>query len=125
MADPGSETTSFVLKDVLIFTGDCYLENAFVAVKKGTIVQIGPVGSANQFEEDPDMVVISRPNHTVLPGLIDSHIHALKGNIQAIEQPLRFGVTTVCDMHNELNHIADLQKVSLPDSVVRQLLIYM
>lgn len=94
-----------------IFTGDSFIKNGYISVHEGVITE---VRSGEYVKQAPTLPVISRPNHTVLPGLIDSHTHALKGNILAIEQPLRFGVTTVCDMHNEVNHIAKLQDVSEP-----------
>jgi cytosine/adenosine deaminase-related metal-dependent hydrolase len=108
MSSSFAESSSFVLADVCIFTGDSFIEHGYVFVQNGIIAEVGP----GRFPESlPALQVISRPNHTVIPGLIDSHTHALNGNVLAIEQPLRFGVTTVCDMHNEANHIAQLQKV--------------
>lgn len=56
---------------------------------------------------------MSRPGNTLIPGLIDSHIHALGGNNQGIEQSLRFGVTKVCDMHNDPKDNARLSMVRL------------
>jgi imidazolonepropionase-like amidohydrolase len=59
----------------------------------------------------------SKPGHTVLPGLIDCHIHADKADPQALPQALRFGVTTVCEMHNELDNVLKLKKQTLePDT---------
>jgi imidazolonepropionase-like amidohydrolase len=49
----------------------------------------------------------------IIPGLIDAHIHALAGNTNSVEQSLRFGVTTVCDMHNEVEDIMRLKQVCL------------
>jgi cytosine/adenosine deaminase-related metal-dependent hydrolase len=77
-------------------------------VSVGLIKEVG----TGQYGSTSTIPRISKPGHTLLPGLIDSHIHALNGNVLAIEQPLRFGVTTVCDMHNEAVHIAKLKKVS-------------
>ena len=45
------------------------------------------------------------------PGLIDSHIHA-GGSTLALEQALRFGVTSVLDMHNEPHHVANLKEIA-------------
>jgi imidazolonepropionase-like amidohydrolase len=105
---------SFVLRDLCIFTGDSFIEApAYVVVKEGKILDVGsgdyPVGSLGENDSIP---VISRPGSTLLPGLIDSHIHALGGNTYSIEQSLRFGVTTVCDMHNEPGNILKLKDVS-------------
>jgi imidazolonepropionase-like amidohydrolase len=83
---------SFVLKDVRIFDGENTIEKGFVLVESG---KISKVSSSNiQFDGQS----FSKPGHTVLPGLIDVHIHADKANPAALPQSLRFGVTTVCDM---------------------------
>jgi imidazolonepropionase-like amidohydrolase len=60
---------------------------------------------------------LSKPGHTLLPGLIDCHIHADKANPIALPQALRFGVTTVCEMQNELANVKKLKKQTLePDT---------
>lgn len=87
-----------IIKDVRVFTGEDFLEKGFVCFSDGRIVE---VGQGNFDGDSHDVAVISRPGHTLIPGLIDSHIHALGGNVHSIEQSLRFGVTTVCDMHND------------------------
>ncbi len=101
--------SSFLLRDVRIFTGEDEIANSFVHVEKGVIKAVGgavPDGLAS------DLCVISKPNHTVLPGLIDCHIHADKGKERALYQALKFGVTTVMDMHNEPPHVAKLKKLA-------------
>ena len=95
---------SFLLKDVRIFDGEDTIDNGSVLVEDGKISQVS--SSPIQY----DGRTYSRPGHTVLPGLIDVHIHANGGNTVALPQSLRFGVTTVCDMHNEWYNIQKLQK---------------
>jgi imidazolonepropionase-like amidohydrolase len=57
--------------------------------------------------------VISRSGHTLLPGLIDAHIHASGGDIVLpLEQSWRFGVNTVMGMHNEPDVVASLKKLA-------------
>ena len=98
--------TSFIIKDVRIFTGEEILESGSVLVENGIIKFVGkdipPV----------DVPVITAANSTLIPGLIDAHIHADKGQILATEQSLRFGVTTVLDMHNESWNVAKLKRTS-------------
>lgn len=97
-----------IIKDVRIFTGDDFIEEGFVCFSNGCIVEIGK----GQFQDGAhDAAIISRPGDTLIPGLIDSHIHALGGNVHSIEQSLRFGVTTVCDMHNDPRDNEKLRKV--------------
>ena len=98
-----------VITDVKIFTGHHFIEKGYVRFNDGVITSIGEGDFVNP---TADTIILSRPGHTLTPGLIDSHIHALGGNVQSIEQSLRFGVTTVCDMFNDHKHIAQLQEVS-------------
>ncbi|KAF2396938.1 hypothetical protein EJ06DRAFT_482997 [Trichodelitschia bisporula] len=97
---------SFLLKDVQIFTGETTIPTGVVYVQNGSIAYVG--------ESTPsipdDTLVISKPGHTVIPGLIDAHIHADKGNPLALRQSLRFGVTTVMDMHNEIPNVVALKR---------------
>lgn len=102
-----SSPSSFLIKDVRIFTGSAEIPNGSVLVKDGKISQV----SSSQLDPpDSSVQVISKPGHTLLPGLIDGHIHADGGNEIALPQSLRFGVTTVCDMHNEIGNVTKLRK---------------
>ena len=102
-------TSSFALTNVLIFTGDTFIEKGYIEVEEGIMTGFGPGSYTDR--SNSKKPVISKAGYTLLPGLIDSHIHGLGGNVLSIEQSLRFGVTTVCDMHNEPEQIAKLKKV--------------
>lgn len=87
-----------VIEGVKIFTGASFIESGHVRFAGGQILEVGD----GFYQGDKAGVhLMSCPGATLIPGLIDSHIHALGGNVQSIEQSLRFGVTTVCDMHND------------------------
>lgn len=96
--------SSFLLTDVRIFDGENTIESGSVLVEDGRIKQVSssPISFSGQN--------ISKPGHTVIPGLIDCHVHCDSGNPFALPQSLRFGVTTVCDMGNEWPNIQKLQK---------------
>ncbi|KAK1070622.1 hypothetical protein LTR74_004049 [Friedmanniomyces endolithicus] len=94
---------SFLIKDVQIFDGENTIGNGSVLVENGKISKV----SKSPIEHHG--TTISKPGHTLLPGLIDVHIHADSGNPVALPQSLRFGVTTVCDMHNEFYNIEKLR----------------
>ena len=96
--------TSFLIKDIRIFDGEKTIENGSVLVENGLISKVSSESISYNGE------VISKPGHTLIPGLIDVHIHADSGNEIALPQSLRFGVTTVCDMHNEWPNILKLRK---------------
>lgn len=103
---------SFVIQDVRIFTGEETIANGYIHVEDGKIQSVGPTKNA-----PVGPTVISRPGHTLLPGLIDVHIHADKANPIALPQALRFGVTTVCDMQNEIQYVKKLkEQTKLPDT---------
>ncbi|KAF1950480.1 hypothetical protein CC80DRAFT_455626 [Byssothecium circinans] len=104
---------SFVIRDVRIFTGEETIKEAYIHVENGKIKAIGPTSSAPH----TSLKTYSKPGHTLVPGLIDCHIHADGANPIALIQALRFGVTTVCEMHNELPNVQKLKKQALePDT---------
>ncbi|GJC82704.1 hypothetical protein ColLi_05542 [Colletotrichum liriopes] len=101
-------SNSFLLQGVKIFTGTETIDRGFVHVSNGTIAQVG----SGDFPAilNGTLRVIPRPGDTVIPGLIDAHIHAPSGNTICLEQSLSFGVTTVCDMQNDFEINANLKK---------------
>lgn len=96
--------SSFLLKDVRIFDGENTIDKGSVLVENGKISKV------SLSTIDFNGTAYSKPGYTVLPGIIDCHIHADGGNEDALPQSLRFGVTTVCDMHNEWPNILKLRK---------------
>ncbi|KAF2475371.1 uncharacterized protein BDR25DRAFT_254300 [Lindgomyces ingoldianus] len=97
---------SFIIRDVQVFTGEEIIPEGFVYVQNGKIAAVGPASSI----PTTSVKVYSKPGHTLLPGFIDCHIHADMANPVALPQALRFGVTTVCEMHNELGNVQKLKK---------------
>lgn len=98
---------SLLIRDVRIFTGEYEIPNGSVLVSGDKIQQV----SEGQLEApNASTKILSRPGHTLLPGLIDAHVHVDGANPVALPQALRFGVTTVCDMHNEPSNVAKLRK---------------
>ncbi|EXJ89343.1 hypothetical protein A1O3_02410 [Capronia epimyces CBS 606.96] len=100
--------TSFILADVRIFTGTDTIESGHVIIKNGLIFAV----SAGPPPADANVPVASKPGHTVVPGFIDAHMHADKGQELALYQSLKFGVTTVMDMHNETVNVHKLKKLA-------------
>lgn len=104
---------TFLIRDIRVFTGDAIIEDGFVHVESGKIRAVGSMTNAPQ----APITTYSKPGHTLLPGLIDCHIHADMADPQALPQALRFGVTTVCEMQNELDNVLKLKKQTLePDT---------
>jgi imidazolonepropionase-like amidohydrolase len=98
--------STFIIRDVQIYTGEEVIDDGFIYVVDGKIKSVGPASSTPK----ASIKTYSKPGHTLLPGLIDCHIHADKANPLALTQALRFGVTTVCDMQNELANVQKLHK---------------
>jgi imidazolonepropionase-like amidohydrolase len=105
--------TEFLIRNVRIFTGEETIDEGYVHVHDGKIKAIGLMSDAPL----TPVKAYSKPGHTLLPGLIDCHIHANSADPEALPQALRFGVTTVCEMHNELENVQKLRKQTLqPDT---------
>ena len=100
---------AWAITNVRIFTGDHIIQNGHIVVRNNLISTVGPGELPHNTKQS--MLVYSKPGHTLLPGLIDAHIHASGGVATALEQSLKFGVTTVCDMHNDFEQIERLKKV--------------
>src|SRR5687768_52294 len=92
---PQSGKGAFVIRDVRVFDGESVLERQTVVIADGKIAAMGnsdvrvPQGAGE----------IQGEGHTLLPGLIDSHVHVhVLRQVEALQQSLAFGVTTVLDM---------------------------
>ncbi|KAF2138539.1 uncharacterized protein K452DRAFT_256118, partial [Aplosporella prunicola CBS 121167] len=108
-------SSTFVLTDIRLFTGENVIEHGYVYVVDGLIWALG--AGAPPIYSSVAAVVPTRslPGHTLLPGLIDAHIHAHRDIPDAIAQALRFGVTTVLDMHNEFPRVRQLKEIAARD----------
>ncbi|HZC45871.1 MAG TPA: amidohydrolase family protein, partial [Candidatus Acidoferrum sp.] len=83
--------SSFVIRNVRVFDGEKVISRASVIVANGKIVAVGvnlPPPSGVQ--------LIDATGDTLLPGLIDSHVHIWTRDVLA--SALAFGVTTELDM---------------------------
>jgi len=101
---------AFIIRDVRVFDGESTIEIGFVFVSNG---KIKSAGSISELTVVPlGVEIISKPDHTVLPGFIDAHTHCDKGNEEALYQALRFGVTTMMDLHNEIHNCRKLKTIA-------------
>jgi imidazolonepropionase-like amidohydrolase len=118
---------NFALANCNIFDGinPELAENMIVLVEGGRILDIGKEG---YLSVPDDFVVIDLEGQTLMPGIIDSHIHmcspfTYKLNMAAVRQGLRqvllnvvqtvsSGVTTVCDMGGPQGFIKEFTKLS-------------
>jgi imidazolonepropionase-like amidohydrolase len=88
--------SAFVVRDVRLFDGDRVSEHRSVVVRDGVIVRIGDA----TLSAPPGAQVIAGRGRTLLPGLIDAHVHLSDSAEADLRQSLALGVTTDLDMWN-------------------------
>ena len=98
LPEPGDERLAppapgFAVRDVRLFDGERVVEAATVVVRQGRVVAAGAGVAA-----PADLPVIDGRGRTLLPGLIDAHVHTWG---DALAETLNFGVTTVLDMFSD------------------------
>ena len=109
---------SFIIKDIRVFTGEEIIESGSVYVNlNGSVEYVG-----SECPSVPGVPIMSRPGSTLLPGLIDAHIHADEATAVALEQSAKFGVTTVLDMANKVSTITKLKEISRTRKDVAQIM---
>lgn len=84
---------SFSIMNAKIFDGYKSIRSTTIRVEDGMIAEVGSLGIS---ESDPD--VIDARGGTLLPGLIDAHVHLLPGSLR---QAATFGVTTLIDQFSK------------------------
>jgi imidazolonepropionase-like amidohydrolase len=84
---------STLIRGARVFDGERVWPAADVRLADGRIAAI-----AESLPAQPGETVVEGGGHTLLPGLIDSHVHAMGS---AREDALRFGVTTVLDLFGD------------------------
>lgn len=85
----------FAIRNVRVFDGEETVGRSTVVVKDGKIIAFAPDAPI-----PGGFPIIDGVGKTLLPGLIDSHVHVFPG---AQQDALRFGVTTEFDMF-DLSH---------------------
>lgn len=111
IAGTPSTPSSLLFQNVRIFDGHDEIPNGYVLVQNGVIAH---VSTQPLYPPDAFTMVINGPGHTLMPGFIDGHVHVYEA--AALRQSLDFGVTTVCDMHNEPLLMSKLRRVAAEDS---------
>ncbi|MCK9489347.1 MAG: CIA30 family protein [Xanthomonadales bacterium] len=107
---PEQTGNSFAIRGARVFDGERDLGLATVVVRDGMVESVAANGDV------PDgLPVIDGAGKTLLPGLIDAHVHAW-GDAQ--RDAARFGVTTAFDMHGMVERLPMLreQRESLADT---------
>lgn len=99
-----------LIRDVRVFNGQDVQEHRSVLLDNGRISRIG--GPALT---EPKAEVIDGSGRTLLPGLIDAHIH-MPDNVEgAAHQALLLGVTTQLDMSSIGDRLKTVKKIEIED----------
>jgi imidazolonepropionase-like amidohydrolase len=96
-AEAAQPQRTFAVRDVRVFDGKRVLEGATVISSRGRIIAV-----TRQPHLPRDMEVIDGTGQTLLPGLIDAHMH--DAGVPRTDPP-RFGVTTELDMFNVISRL--------------------
>lgn len=92
----------FVIREARVFDGERVWPRADVLVRDGRIAAI-----AERLTEVGDAAEVSGRGRTLLPGLIDAHVHTWG---EARAQMLRFGVTSAIDMFGAPAALVDYRR---------------
>lgn len=94
-AAPGREAPeeSFAIVDVTLFDGVVFERHRDVWVEDGRVRRVGA-----KLRLPDDLPRVDGRGHTLLPGLIDGHVHTFGGTLG---DALRFGVTSVLDQFTD------------------------
>jgi len=93
-----------VIKNVRIFDGEQIIPSGTVVIDKDKIVAAG-----ERVNIPIKAKVIDGKDHTLLPGLIDAHVHIWDS--ENLRQSLAFGVTTVVDMSMSINIMTKIKEM--------------
>jgi imidazolonepropionase-like amidohydrolase len=100
---PASRGGAFVIRNVRIFDGEKIIAADSVAVSDGKIVAVGRNVAA-----PPDAQIVDGTGDTLVPGLVDSHVHAWIRDV--LKMDLVMGVTTDLDMYMLSQNIVPWRK---------------
>ena len=99
-----------MIRDVRVFDGVAVREHQDVLVQNGLISAI-----SRHVPTPPGSTVISGAGRTLLPGLIDAHVHIPKEATVALQQGIDLGVTTQLDMYSSPDKLPTLKALEKTD----------
>ncbi len=92
-----------VIKNVRVFDGLRVIPNAAVVIDAGKVIAVGPASGIPR-----DARVIDASGQTLLPGLIDAHVHVWDRS--GLRQAAMFGVTGVVDMFTSVDFASGIKR---------------
>ena len=106
-----------VIRNARVVVGDGrIIARADIGMRGGIITFVGPseattAGSGSSRADTTGARLIDAGGRTVIPGLIDSHVHVEDWTLPVL---LKYGVTSVRDLHNDGSYIFPLSKDDSP-----------
>ena len=94
LPQPARAQATFVVRDVRLFDGERVSERRSVLVRDGIIAGVG----GSELTTPPGTREVDGRGRTLLPGLIDAHVHVTDSAESDLRQAAALGVTTVLDM---------------------------
>jgi imidazolonepropionase-like amidohydrolase len=101
----------FAIRDVRVFDGSKTSEHRIVWVENGKIVKVG--GTGMRLEQET--ATIDGTGMTLLPGLIDAHVHIGAPVRDSLHDAVTFGVTTELDMFTDLDRLKQMKALAAED----------
>ncbi len=110
MTSAAPDPADIVIRNVRVVHGDGRVTaRANVSVSRGRIAAIASVGAGAIPRARRNLDGTGR---TLIPGLIDAHVHVTGWSLPLF---LRYGVTTVRDLHNRPDYVLPLAREDAPD----------
>jgi len=98
-----------LFRDVRVFDGERAIERTDAVIQDGRIQSV-----SREATESAGATIIEGRGRTLLPGLIDSHVHVIDAQ-SALEQAAVMGVTTVLDMFSAGERLKALKRMAAED----------
>ena len=99
----------FLICDTRVFDGESVIHDPGYVLIDNSRIKL--VSEAKPTILPSDCVLVDGSDCTILPGLIDAHVHAYH-DVSFLERAVRYGVTTVVDLHNEPHWFKDLKETA-------------
>jgi len=103
-AAPQDQPAATVIAHVRVFDGENLIPADSVIFKNGRIEAVG-----KSLPPPPGADVIDGRGQTLLPGLVDAHVHTL--SMDNLKQCLIFGVTSVIDMFTDVKLMKQIKQI--------------
>jgi imidazolonepropionase-like amidohydrolase len=106
-----SEAQSFVVRNVRVFDGERVVEGRDVVVIDGKVSRIDATGSRTPAGAN----VVEGTGRTLLPGLMDAHVHVSDSTLADLHQAITLGVTTLLDMFSAGSRFEAMKAIERED----------